>query len=104
MVLHMFGMMPVRIVLGLVDGYGSPFLHPDRNVEQNDGGLENGHTDQFLDQVVFADHGIKPDQQEHDVDAVVEPLDQELMQQAAFSKHNDPSAGLETAFEAPPAR
>ena len=70
----------VRIVLGQIDRNGRIRFYSDRDVEENDRGLENRHPDQFLDQIVLRDHGMKPDHEQDHVDQVVQAFQEQIVQ------------------------
>ena len=88
----------MRIMFGKINRNGRPFLDPDRNVKKNDGRLKNAHPDQLLDEIVFRDHGMKPDQKKNHVYEVVESLQKQIVQNVF--KHSL----TENEYQRPPSR
>ncbi len=43
----------------------------DGYIKKNDGGLKDVHTHQFLDQVVFCNHGIKADHHQNHIEPII---------------------------------
>ena len=77
----------VRVVLGQIDRDGGSVLYSYGNIKQNNCGLKNRHPDQLLDQVIFGDHCPQANKKENDINKVIQPLDQQLIEYGSFLKH-----------------